>query len=513
MFSQKIVVLQDSQIKKNDMKHHLSQIACLALMFLISDIYAQPSTWDHEYSFTQSNYHSCFTKMVQTGNNELYLAGYDEYGWFESSPGFMKIDTNGVKSWSRGYNFPSSYQFITYTLVQTSVDSYYSFCFNPLSPVPVGADFKLADGETENDARLLKLNNDGDTLFSKHTQEIGWVSSMIYDDDKLFAVGSTNYYDTKEFGWQSKTTLLVLDTNGMVIMRKEYLDTLDSRANTVVKTQQGSYLIAGTTTEFSEPGYIDPEKMFLMEVDNQGNVLWEYLSDIEYSEGKEICICDDGTYALIGDGLGLGEDRDIILWKFDNNNVLTHTSFSGLPSADQAFGIMQTNDEGFIICGSIISQSLPNWIPTFLYLKTDAYGTEEWHMQNLSYYNCAYDVILNHNSGYYIAGDGHQKARLVKANLNGMGMIITSLESPDPGLGQLFEIYPNPGTDFITVKRKIPESNFRFLIRDVFGHSMVNAESRKELLKVNTSSFPCGLYFYEISNADGVIHSGKWIKQ
>jgi|GEM_PF-2150434 len=497
------------------MKTHLINFAWFTcLMFMFTQLQAQPLTWDHVYTFPQSSSVARFTKIIQTENDELFLSGYAEFGWFESSPGFMRVDSNGVKIWSKGYNFPYSYQFITHTLVQTSAGNYFSFCFNPLFPVPIQSDFKSTKDELENDARLLKLNNDGDTLFSKHTQDIGWVNDMMVDNGKLVAVGSTNYFDNQNYGWQSKTTLLVMDTNGIVLLRKEYLTELDSRANSIIKNDQGNYLITGTTTEsYFDPGYIDPEKMYLLELDNQGNVLWEYFSDIEYSEGKEVIVCDDGNYALIGDGLSEEGSIDIILWKFDSNNNLTHTSYSELPKTDKAFGFIQTPDGGFIICGSIISQNLPNGISTFLYLKTDDAGTEEWQMQNLSYYNCAYDVILNHNLGYYIAGDGHYNARLVKSDVNGEGLIVTSIESQETNETYFAEVYPNPGTSFITIKNSFPCCNCRFSLTNILGNNVFDIEIESDLFWVNTAALPKGLFFYEIKNKNGLIQSGKWIKE
>jgi hypothetical protein len=478
------------------------------LMCMCAQLQAQAQTWDHQYSFP-TGYKACFTKVIQSENQELLLAGYAEFGWFESSPGFMKVDTNGFEVWSRSYDFP----FITHTLVQTSAGNYFSFCFNPLFPIPIKSDIRPLREELENEARLLKLNDMGDTLFSVYTQEIGWVSDMIVDDGKLVTVGSTNYYDELEYDWRSKTTLLVLDTTGIILLRKEYLSDLDSRANSIVKANNGNYLITGATSDsYWEPGFIEPDKMYLLEVDAGGNILWEYFSDIEYSEGKEVEVCDDGNYALIGDGLNTEEDNDIILWKFDTQNNLTLTSFSKLPKTDKAFGFQQTIDGGFIICGYIISDVIPNWVSTFLVLKTDANGNEEWHKQNLSYNNCAYDLILNNHVGFYIAGQGYTKARLVKTDTNGDGMIVTSIDEKMASEEPAFVLYPNPGNNFINIENPFSGSKFRFSMFNVFGSKVFETTISDDLTPVNTSNIPKGLYFYNIGNPLDIIQSGKWMK-
>lgn len=495
------------------MKTYLRAFMCLYLpMFLCVQLQAQVQTWDLQYSFPVG-YKACFTKVIQSESQELLLAGYAQFGWFESSPGFMKVDTNGLEVWSRSHNF-TSYQFITHTLVQTSAGNYFSFCFNPLFPVPVKSGNSTLSQELENEARLLKLNDMGDTLFSIYTQDIGWVSDMIVDDGKLVAVGSTNYYSEQELDWQSKTTLLVMDTTGIVLLRKEYLSDLDSRANSIVKTNSGNYLITGATIDsFWEPGNIEPDKMYLLEVDAGGNMVWEYFSDIEYSEGKEVIICDDGNYALIGDGLNTEGDHDVILWKFDAQKNLTHTSFSELPKTDKAFGFQQTIDGGFFICGYIISDAIPNWVSTFLILKTDANGNEEWHKQNLSYHNCAYDLILNNHVGFYIAGQGDIKARLVKTDTNGEGLIITSIDEKMAREEPAFVIYPNPGNGFINIENPFSGSKFRFSLYNGFGSKVFETTISDDLTPVNTTNIPKGLYFYNIGNSLGILQSGKWMKE
>jgi len=487
----------------------------LLLLLIANETNAQPLIWDKSYSFPSKN-QDYFTSIFQAGNGDLYLAGITELGWYEYSPGFMCIDTNGYELWSRTFDFPGSYMKFTHTLLQLSENSFFSFCFNPLLDIPTKSNKNYKWRESNNDCRLLKLNGDGDTIFTKHFDNIGWVNDLIIDDGKLVAVGSTNYHEGGSNTYYSKTTLMVLDTNGTMLLREEFLTDIDSRANSIVKNLNGNYLITGCTTEeFYYFGYFDsPDKMFVIEVDTLGNLLTEYFSDIEYSEGKKIIVCEDGNHAIVGDGLNPTESTiDITLWKFDIGNNLLQTAFSGLPRADKAYGIKQTPDGGFIICGSIVPMSSTNWNRTFFYMKTDYDGNEEWHTNNVAPNNCAYDVLINNNSGYYIVGKGAGQARLVKADLEGNGLITTSIEGPDISNANLFEVFPNPGKNNFTIKNPNPGNKFAFSLFNFSGNKIIDTEGHISSLNINTVALPPGLYFYQISIDNTVSRTGKWLKE
>jgi len=498
------------------MKRFIVHLVLLQLFLLpLFQINAQTLTWDNVYSFPGKD-HGIFTKVLRTGNNEIYLAGYAESGWYGYSPGFMSIDTAGNERWTHSYDFPDSYQQFTHTLVKLNENSYYSFCFNPLLPIPTDSKKYSKWEEITNDCRLLKLNNSGDTVFAKHYENIGWVNDLIIDNGNLIAVGSTNYYEEDSLTkFYTKTTLLVVDTNGTFLWKKEYLTDQNSRANSIIKNPQGNYMITGTTTaSFNYFGYIDsPDKMFFFEVDTVGNLLKEYFSDIEYCEGKKIIIGEDGNASIIGNGYNPANSSiDIVLWKFDASNTLVQSVFSELPREDKAFSFKQTTEGGFIICGSIVPLSSTNWSSAFFYLKTDCDGVEEWHMNNVAPNNCAYDVLIDGESGYFFAGRG-SNARLVKADLSGLGLITTSIDDPNLLTGISFEIYPNPGKNVISVKNPDPRHPLTFTLFNLVGKKIIELYNQDTELEINTTALPIGIYFYQITLDNGYTQPGKWIKE
>jgi len=451
---------------------------------------------------------------INSQNSDLYLAGYAEYGWYKLSPGFMRIDTNGNKLWSSTFDFPDSYHLMTHTLVKQSEDSYYSFCFNPFFDIITESN--NVKQEPANDCWLLKLNGDGDTVFSKHYEEIGWVNDLILDNDYLITVGSTNYFEEDSLlPYFTKSTVLAIDTNGTFIWRKEFLSDQDSRINSIIKNEQGNYVITGTIAlDFDHFGYLNnPDKMFLFEIDMSGNLLFEYFSDIEYSDGRKIIISDNGNYAICGDGLNPNNSsQDVILWKFDNNFNLLLSNFSGLPGADESFSFKQTPDGGFIFCGDYHPPGT-SWSQTFFYLKTDYNGNEEWHRNNEMSSNHAHDVLVNDPLGYYVAGYGLNHAQLVKTDLEGNGLILPIGNETLFPYTNIFKVSPNPGNYEITIESLLPENEYSFSLFDLFGNKTIEIDGKSTKLKVNTSILQPGLYFYQITNESGYRQTGKWIKE
>jgi len=492
---------------------YLLFVVFLMQFVVIAEMFSQSLTWDKKYSFPGYG-RSQFYKVLQTQNSDLYLAGYAESALYQCSPGFMKIDTNGNKLWSKTFNFPDSYTIITHTLLQSTANSYYSFCFNTMEDIIIKQNGKQ---EVTNDSWLLKLDNNGDTLFAKHFDEIGWVNDLILDNGKLVAVGSTNYIEEiQDINYYfTKTTILAIDTNGTFLWRKEFMTDFVSRANSIIKNSQGHYLITGTTTlDSSGFGYIGfPDKMFLLETDSMGNLLSAYHSDIESSEGKQILSCEDGTYAVIGDGYNDTEfKQDIVLWKFDAENNLLQSSFSQLPRADKAFRFKQTPDGGFVVCGSIVPMSSPNWSPAFFYMKIDQDGLVEWYQHNESSNNCAFDLLINNQAGFYFVGQSGARAILVKTDLEGNGLIVSIGQHENPKTGNRFKVFPNPGQNEITITVPNAAGYFSFSLYDLCGRELIKTAYHPDNRKVNTTNIAGGFYTYKITG-DGYTQSGKWIKK
>ncbi len=201
------------------------------------------------------------------------------------------------------------------------------------------------------------------------------------------------------------------------------------------------------------------------------------------------------------------------MWKFDTELNLISNAFSEIPRADKAYRFKQIADGGFIICGSVVPLSSPNWSPAFFYMKTDIDGTMEWYHQNESHNNCAHDLLINNTSGYYFAGKSSSRARLVKTDLEGNGMIVSINPNKNTIEGKLFKVFPNPGHNEIMITGSDMDGQLNISLFNLYGRELINTACFNNQCKVHTTNIPQGLYYYKISRNDEILQSGKWIKE
>jgi hypothetical protein len=471
---------------------------------------AQTLTWDKDYNFPGLD-HGYFTRMLPLSNGDLLLAGYGEHDWYGFSTGFMRIDTNGSKLWDRSYSFSDSWQQMTKTLVQKpGSDVFYSFSFNPNIPIPI----KMigASQDELNDCWLLKFTSGGDTLSKTHCTDIGWVNDLILDGDKLVAAGATNYENQIEPGYLSKATILVMDTSGNVTLSKEFFEDDNAVVNSIIKKDDGDFYIVGSILNYFDLGQYDPDRMFVMELDPSLNVVWTYESDYQWSEGSRIIHCMESNYVIIGDGFTpSGSDRDIIIWRLQNDNSIYIQDYYDISNSDYANDIRQTDDGGFIFCGSVTVQSSDK---AFFYMKIGQEGNEEWHWNDAGNYHEAMAVMINGNSGYYIAGHGNG-AKLVKTDLLGNGLI-EAIDSPQPPVSVgLLKVYPNPARGYMIVSYCLNNENRDNYIDilDVTSNKVgeVKLQDKQNRVVIPVSRLKVGCYLLRLISGQRVIETHKLI--
>jgi len=106
------------------------------------------------------------------------------------------------------------------------------------------------------------------------------------------------------FGVYNDVYILKLDASGQI----EWDNTigtysLDELANAIVQTQDGSYVISGTTRQQQGQGTFYYTQAMMLKLDPLGNSIWQknYTDiQIEQSYGYDIELCSDGGFSLLG---------------------------------------------------------------------------------------------------------------------------------------------------------------------------------------------------------------------
>ncbi|MBN1232722.1 MAG: T9SS type A sorting domain-containing protein [Candidatus Coatesbacteria bacterium] len=116
-----------------------------------------------------------------------------------------------------------------------------------------------------------------------------------------------------------------------------------------VRELSDGYIICGKITQIYTESYV-----YLVKTDLQGNTIWSKVFDKgSNAVGNSIQLTNDGGFIICGTGYNSSTNsNDIYLIKTDSSgNKIWDYCYGGNGINDAGFGVQQTSDNGYIICG------------------------------------------------------------------------------------------------------------------------------------------------------------------
>ncbi|MBN2378853.1 T9SS type A sorting domain-containing protein [candidate division WOR-3 bacterium] len=299
-------------------------------------------------------------------------------------------------------------------------------------------------GSGNQDAWLMKLDRNGDTLWAKPWgggSPDGAHCVIEASDGGYLVVGYTESY-----GNGGKDLYLVkTDPNGNLEWSKTYGGQMQDCGHTAT-TAQGGYMVSG---------YIDGPigwakgDLWILKIDEEGDTLWtkryggvgeEYGISIKrnWKTGDGYILC--GSTASFGAG-----GKDAWLLKLDENGDTLWTATFGGAAEDNAYGVNFAHDGGYVLTGYVDGSG--SWTPGNVWIiKTDNMGVEEWRKtysqtgENFGIgispttdggYALTGLIALNSGDLFFLKtdGDGEETWRLVCGGMtddNALSMCLTS---------------------------------------------------------------------------------------
>jgi hypothetical protein len=210
-----------------------------------------------------------------------------------------------------------------------------------------------------------------------------------------------------------KRALVKLDSDGNLVSGwpKYYTGSQNCAVRGIEILDDGSVVATGYTGS-SEQGYVfivDDGDGFIMKTDSNGNLIWsETISAPQGTkvrwDGSGYAICSTAWY-FDGD-----DHQDAVLIKTNSNGIETDSYHYGGSGGEHCYDFDLTSDGGYILAGHTTSYGVANW--DYYLVKVNSSGTEQWHKtfgQPRGYdpnyiHDEAYGVRQTPDGGYIIAG-------------------------------------------------------------------------------------------------------------
>ena len=263
------------------------------------------------------------------------------------------------------------------------------------------AGFTNSYGAGNDDFYIIKINMNGDTLWTKtfggsdgeraysvqHTDDGGYIISGY---TRSYGEGGEDFY------------LVKTDINGDTLWTKTYGGSLNDVARSVKQTDDGGYIITGSSYSFG-PGDND---IYLIKTNSLGDTLWtKTFGGVSGEWGLHGQQTSDGGYIITGHTSSYGAGNiDVYLIKTDANGDTLWTETYGGASDDIGESVQQTTDGGYIIVGETSSYGVGD---NDLYIiKTDIDGDTLWtKTYGGTLVEWGFSIQQTTDGGYIIAGE------------------------------------------------------------------------------------------------------------
>ncbi|HKU49845.1 MAG TPA: hypothetical protein VJP79_07835 [Nitrososphaera sp.] len=190
-------------------------------------------------------------------------------------------------------------------------------------------------------------------------------SSLEQTEDGGYIVAGTS----ESFSQHKDIWALKLDPAGDVVWQKAYGGSSDEYFRSIKQTPDGGYIAVGSTESFG----VEFRNLWIVKLDPNGDIEWEkmYGGDGDNS-GIAVGLTSDGGYIVSAETYSFGAgSNDAWILKLDSAGDIEWERAYGGSHSDWILSIQQTSDGGYI--GAGLSNSEGGWI-----LKLEPDGDVEW---------------------------------------------------------------------------------------------------------------------------------------
>ena len=278
---------------------------------------------------------------------------------------------------------------------------------------------RMYGGDSQDWANSVQQTNDGGYIVAGWTDSFGagmldfWILKLFSNgeidweksyggsgDDYAYSIQQTNDGGFIVTGTSTSPEtfcdcwVLKLFSNGEPDWQRKYGGIYEDHAYSITQTNDGGYIIAGISYSFGG------RAAWILKLSSEGNNEWQKIYPGIYS-AYSIEQTNDGGYIAVGDTAGSFS----VLKLFSDGEIDWQKKYDGGKSGDSAHSVQQTNDGGYIIAGT--TNSFGDERGDFWIMKLFSDGEYEWQKVfggEDNYYDRAYSVQQTNDGGYIATG-------------------------------------------------------------------------------------------------------------
>jgi hypothetical protein len=248
---------------------------------------------------------------------------------------------------------------------------------------------------THVDILILKVNEDGDTLWTKTYGDPGSfdIAEGVLETDNggILILRSTYNGSTNDL------KLLHLDAQGDLLWEKIYNSPYNDEGINIERAGNDEYILLGRRQDGDDDFYA-------MKVDAQGTVLWENTYGTpQYEEAHSISKTSDGNFLLCGHSSGLDPLHNLYLTKITTDGLVLFEKQYGGDAHDGGTSAIELSNGNLLLVGE--TDSYGNGSKRAFFIETDATGEL---IEELSFggdLSDKFSAILEIDDAYYLIGE------------------------------------------------------------------------------------------------------------
>lgn len=313
------------------------------------------------------------------------------------------------------------------------------------------------------DIYLLKIKPTGTLVWQKTyggaANDFG-MDIIKTNDGNYLIVGSTNSvsYDDQD------AYLIKINSEGNILWEKTYGGNEDDFGNSVIQTSSGSIVMLGQT--FS--GSAQNGDAYLLKLDQHGDTTWtKRFGGSQHDDGIYLTTSSDGGYVfVVRDSSNAGKDVDIRVIKTNSSGTIVWNKVYGGDKKDTPKMIQCTSDGGFVIAGH--SRSF-GWInPDMWILKCNSNGDTVWTR--------------------HFGGPDHEHCYVTRQLPNGSYIAVGKTESYGPDFDPIFLKISQTGTMTVGIEDELVAEDVISIYPNPTNGPLTILPPEKVLYKLTTHS-------------------------